>query len=60
MKAMNRQSSNMSGGHNAGKKSSQRRKDDGHFLIAGKEGPFVHGGAIVGSGVSAMASKALG
>ena len=32
----------------------------GAGLIAGKEGPFVHGGAIVGSGVSAMASKALG
>ena len=32
----------------------------GAGLIAGKEGPFVHGGAIVGSGVAAMASKTIG
>lgn len=28
-------------------------------LIAGKEGPFVHGGGIVGSGISQMASTAF-
>jgi H+/Cl- antiporter ClcA len=26
-------------------------------LIAGKEGPFVHGGAIVGGGVGSMGSQ---
>lgn len=26
-------------------------------LIAGKEGPFVHGGAIIGGGISAMGSQ---
>eukprot|EP01025_Chloroclados_australasicus_P037565 TRINITY_DN3838_c0_g1_i4.p1 TRINITY_DN3838_c0_g1~~TRINITY_DN3838_c0_g1_i4.p1 ORF type:complete len:949 (-),score=77.27 TRINITY_DN3838_c0_g1_i4:197-3043(-) len=29
-------------------------------LIAGKEGPFVHGGGIVGGGIGAMGSKTLG
>eukprot|EP01023_Acetabularia_acetabulum_P017781 TRINITY_DN1891_c0_g1_i13.p1 TRINITY_DN1891_c0_g1~~TRINITY_DN1891_c0_g1_i13.p1 ORF type:complete len:840 (-),score=163.15 TRINITY_DN1891_c0_g1_i13:115-2634(-) len=29
-------------------------------LIAGKEGPFVHGGGIVGGGLGAMGSKTLG
>lgn len=28
-------------------------------LIAGKEGPFVHGGGLVGGGISAMGSRAL-
>lgn len=32
----------------------------GAGLIAGKEGPFVHGGAIVGSGVSGLASRTFG
>ena len=32
----------------------------GGGLIAGKEGPFVHGGGIVGSGLSQMASVSLG
>ena len=31
----------------------------GAGLIAGKEGPFVHGGGLVGGGVAAMGSRAL-
>jgi chloride channel 7 len=29
-------------------------------VIAGKEGPFVHGGGLVGGGISAMGSQSLG
>lgn len=32
----------------------------GAGIIAGKEGPFVHGGGLVGGGISAMGSQSLG
>ena len=28
-------------------------------LIAGKEGPFVHGGAIIGGGIGSMGSQCV-